>query len=72
MTKAKVLINDASNRFKAGEIGELIEHNFEKYDYCIDFGTIKEMKSDNTFIDKHFQNYRRVYYFYKDEVEIID
>ena len=31
------MINDGSGRFKAGEIGELVDHDFEKYDYCVKF-----------------------------------
>jgi len=59
--KAKLLINDTVGRFKAGEIGKLIENDFPKYDYCVDLGS--------ALIDSG--TIQRVFYFYKDEVEII-
>ena len=37
--KAKILINDPSGRFKSGDIGEIVElneHDFDKYEYRLD------------------------------------
>lgn len=34
--KAKILINDTAGRFKAGEIGDILQNDFpEKYNYLI-------------------------------------
>jgi len=67
--KAKILINDKTDRFKAGEIGELIEHDSDKYDYFVDLGILKNVNlCENV---KAIDIFRR-YYFHKDEVEIID
>jgi len=34
--KAKILIGDLAGRFKVGDVGDLVENNFEKYDYHIE------------------------------------
>ena len=65
--KAKILIDDGSGRFKSGEIGELLENDFEKYDYCIDLGILNVAG-----LSYSPTEYRRRYYFYKDEIELID
>ncbi len=66
MIKAKILYNDKLNRWKAGEIGIVLENTFEKYDYKIDLGIIKDTEIFGEKID-----FRRIYYFYKEEIEII-
>lgn len=67
MMKAKILYNDKSNRWKAGEIGTVLKNTFEKYDYKIDLGTIKNTKIFDKKID-----FRRIYFFYKEEIEIME
>lgn len=34
--KVKILIDDGSGRFKAGDIGELVDLDYDKYDYCVE------------------------------------
>ena len=34
--KAKILISDPAGRFEAGDVGDLIDNDFEKYDYHIE------------------------------------
>jgi len=34
--KAKILIDDSSNRFKCGDIGLMVDNDFDKYDYRIE------------------------------------
>jgi hypothetical protein len=63
MIKAKILIDDIGGRFKKDEIGIVLENNFDKYDYFIKLpGKIKML---DIMIE-------RMFYFYKDEVEIIE
>ena len=65
--KARILNNDKLWRWKAGEIGIILKNTFDKYDYKIDLGTIKDIE---LFGEK--TNFRRIYYFYKNEIEKID
>ena len=65
--KAKILYNDKLGRWKAGEISTVLKNTFEKYDYKIDLGTIKDTELFGKKID-----FKRIYFFYKEEIEIID
>ena len=69
--KAKILIDDGSGRFKSGEIGDLLEHDFKKYDYFIDLGPMPASVFPASFKGYSEKEYRRRYYFFKDEVELI-
>ena len=69
--EAKILIDDSSGRFKAGETGYLLEHDSEKYDYYIDFGTMPISQFSIPFKGYSEKIIRRRYYFFKDEVELI-
>jgi hypothetical protein len=68
--KAKILRDDPSRRFKAGEIGEVVKNDFpEKYDYLIKLsGTVR---IDN-FLGCGVTDTIRKYYFYADEIELIE
>ena len=55
---ARVLYSDPSGRWFRGEIGQMEEHNFDKYDYCLNFGQ-----------DKRTGMFARRYYFFKGEIE---
>ena len=70
MAKAKILINDFLGRFKEGEIGDILECDFNKYDYKIDLGPVK-VKPFRMF-DKIITEVPRVFYFFKSEIEVID
>ena len=63
MSKVKILIDDPSpfNRFKKGDIGEVIKNDSTKYDY---FLRIYKTSKYNSQVCVNI-------YFYKDEVEII-
>ena len=65
--KARVLIDDGIERFKKGDIGEVIENDFDKYDHLLDFGTatISQPVLGVTVI-------RRLVYFYKHEIKITE
>ncbi len=65
--KAKILYNDKLNRWKAGEIGTVLKNTFEKYDYKVDLGMIKNTELFGKKID-----FRRIYFFYKEEIEIME
>lgn len=67
--KAKILIDDPAGRFKAGEVGDLLQNDSVKYDYYLKLPGMHRLK--------HFLSIPgitmavRQYYFYKEEVEII-
>lgn len=68
--KAKILIDDPSGRFKAGEIGEVLKNNFPlKYDYLVRL-------SGKVFVDNFLGlgpiDAIREFYFYADEVDLIE
>ena len=65
--KAKILYNDKLNRWKAGEIGTILENTSEKYDYEIDLGTVKNTELFGKKID-----FRRIFFFYKEEIELME
>ena len=72
--RVKILLDDCSwmprwvPRWKVGEIGELLENDFEKYDY-------KVLLPGTVHIDDLFGrgpvDAVRIYYFYKGEVELL-
>lgn len=68
--KAKILIDDLGGRFKADEIGILLPHNSVKYDYYLQLPRTYQLKNflsiPGTMVAV------RQYYFYADEVELLD
>ena len=60
MKHVEILIDDPGFRFRAGEIGHVLENTFEKYDYFVQLSPIIHLK--NGIILRHF-------YFTKDEVK---
>jgi ribosomal protein S27AE len=62
--KAEILINDLIGRFKAGEIGDVLNNDYsDKYDFCIKLpGTAPSFLGVNAV---------RIFYFYKEEVRIL-
>lgn len=64
--KARVLFTDLLNRWKQGDIGEVIENTFDKYDYCINFGVLENVEFLGKTIDVQL-----VYFFYKHEIELL-
>ena len=66
--KVRILYNDGLNRFKAGEIGEVIDNDYaSKYDFKVDLGEAEEVLIGDTAPTK----IRRIVYFYNFEVEIL-
>lgn len=67
--KAKILCDDPLGRFKAGDIGDILENDFpEKYDYLVRLpGTVH---IDN-FMEGGTIDAIREFYFYADEVELL-
>lgn len=63
---ARVLINDKSNRFVAGEIGKVLESDFSKYDYFL------ELEGTEDFQILGMGHVPRRYYFYRHEIELFD
>ena len=62
----RIKADDVQNRFRAGEIGLSLKHNFEKYDFLLDLGTQYIKLFDQTILAK------RHFYFYADEIECCD
>ena len=63
MKKAKILIDDIGGRFHKGEIGKLLENTSLKYQYCVRLeGSYRTFNIPAP----------RIFYFHKDEVEVID
>ncbi len=68
--KAKILIDNPAGRFKAGEVGDLLQNDSVKYDYYL--------KLPGTHRLKHFLSIPgitisvRQYYFYENEVELLN
>lgn len=56
--KAKVLTKDVMGRWLLGEIGDVQESDFDKYDYFVCFPRLT--------------NNARCYYFYANEVELLN
>ncbi len=68
--KAKIKYNDIIGRWKAGEIGEILENTFpEKYDYPIRLQGM--IHYDKLFGTTTVDSYRD-YFFYSDEVELLN
>lgn len=65
--KCKILIDDKIGRFKRGEIGEVLENDFEKYDYCVNLPGVQSIPA---FLGGGLG--KRIYYFYKNEVELLE
>lgn len=60
--KVKILIDDPGKRFAKGEIGIILENDYDKYDYFI------ELPGK---VESPFGLIKRQYYFYKNEIEIL-
>jgi len=60
--KARILKDDIISRFMAGEIGILLKNDFDKYDYFVQLPPVM----------LNGEEIHRSYYFYKDEVELIN
>jgi len=65
--KARVLIDDCANRFHAGEIGDILETDKEKYDYLLKLPGHDKLPEC---LGGHRIN--RYYYFYDGEIEILE
>lgn len=68
--KAKILLDDPAGRWKAGEVGTLLQNDSVKYDYYLQLPRTYQLKNflgipGTTMVV-------RQYYFYKDEVELLD
>lgn len=68
--KAKILIDDPMGRFKAGEIGTLLPNNSVKYDYYLQLPRTYQLK--NFLSIPGITVAVRQYYFYENEVELLD
>lgn len=67
--KAKILIEDKlSKRWKVGEEGELLEHDFKKYDYLL---RLTPLIGPFTICGVTIHKVAREFYFYEGEIEII-
>jgi len=68
--KAKALFNDQLGRWNSGDVGEVLENNFSKYDYFIRFDGTDIIK--NLFGTERTISVSREFYFYKYEVELLE
>jgi hypothetical protein len=65
----RVKANDFAGRWRAGEIGEELANDMpEKYAHKLDFGIVPIPEGTELF-GKPLRRWRRVFYFYADEVE---
>lgn len=70
MTTARMLKDDPFGVWKAGEEGTVLDNDYPKYDYRIELPPVRaEM---NTSFYKKGDMLKRILYFYKDEVEILN
>uniref|UniRef100_A0A6M3IMU4 Uncharacterized protein n=1 Tax=viral metagenome TaxID=1070528 RepID=A0A6M3IMU4_9ZZZZ len=76
--KAKVLISCPLGRWKAGEVGEVLINESDKYNFFLEFPFKKVVSnfSDTRFIADILkikpEEVRRRYYFYANEIEILE
>lgn len=66
--KARILVDDPSNRFKKGDTGLIIENDSNKYAFKVQFDDILTV----IFSDRFKITGPKVLYFYKDEIEVIE
>ena len=64
-----MLIDCPVGRYTKGEIGEVLKNDFDKYDYRIELSPVRAELS-TPFI-KEGTEVKRIYYFYKNEVELL-
>lgn len=56
---------------RVGEIGVILENDFDKYDYKVDFGQVcLPLDGPHSEILPPGSVYSRIVYFYKDELEV--
>lgn len=70
MEKIRILVDDPIGRFKAGEIGIILDNTSSKYDYFIQLEPV--VATEDSWLLKKGSLVNRAYFFYKDEVEILD
>jgi len=59
--KARVLIDDPGKRFRKGEVGIVMENDFDKYHWMLDLASSAAQSSARA----------RVFYFFEHEAELI-
>jgi len=65
--KGKILYTDPMDRFRAGETGDVLPSDYYKYDYMVTLPG----KTQTIIFGKKIEACR-CYYFFKDEVEIVE
>lgn len=70
-TRAYPIQEDRLGRWRAYEVGTLIECDFEKYDYKIDFGEVFIPEEQRTGFFENCETIKRQYYFHKDEIGLL-
>ena len=68
---ARTLKDDPMGRWSKGEIGQLLENNFDKYDHFVEFAPMYIPPNQRTGFYKNIVYANRKFYFYENEVEII-
>jgi hypothetical protein len=69
--KYQAKFDDAMGRWRKGEVGSQVEGATDKYDLWLDFGTVA-LPLGTTFAGRQITTQRRVYAFYRSEVEPVD
>lgn len=60
--KGEALVSDGvSGRWTKGEVGNVVEHNFEKYHYCIKFDSVAI----------NGRTYDRTFFFHEHEIYLL-
>lgn len=70
MTQVKLLYSDRAGRYKSGEVGTILLNNSDKYDYLISL--VPCTSQFDSFFSKKGQLILRNFYFYKEELELIN
>lgn len=71
--KVKTLFDDKLNRWRKGEIGDGdILPKDHKYDFVVEFDRVKLPVKERTGIYKNMKSIARCFYFFKNEVEIVE
>ena len=70
--KARIIISDPINRWQQGEVGHATKLPVgHKYDYQVDLGSVKVGRAMSTLLS-NVDRVARVYYFYADEITLVD
>lgn len=68
MKEAVITVTCPLGRYTAGEVGKILDNDFEKYDYKLEFSGVTVGRDIPPYLKKG-DVIKRIYYFYEAEVE---